>query len=476
MKNIISILLLSAMLYSCENNNSKSENSSKVVEDSIDFNGLTQLKGQTFYAYHQKNPYNGESVSFLEDGRVRLGNSVCEVEMNSNIKSDEITLKYNEMSCKFSFTDNNLKGDLVGNVLMKGQQIFLHIKSLKDNGSGIDTGYYELFHELKDEKDIERIISSNEKLLNEIDNKENSETNSNKYIDDDNSNASYPSKLEDKCYELLNNSVKDCNGGLVSTRNFHQINASFSPLGYAALNDDEHLSYQGVDFYLHKTNNIKFQHVISINVNKMTFEYSCICVEFAEGFSPNSYYVGIQKPKLVFYKIGDKVNFSNGTYNVGKSEIIEVEDGQVVKVESETEYFDPIYLETENRWPIVYYASEQMHQGGFSFVVKSERAQDCIKAITQLVSLAREKNANNQKESLIRHEEYNGNSLYVWFTDSSGIKQGRYEIKDENGVLICYGNYIDNRKVGNWLEWPGRYKDYGPNGIITNECSCQGYQ
>ena len=178
-KKILSILLLGVMLYSCENNNSKSENSSKVVEESKDFNGLTQLKGQTFYAYHQKNSYNGEGVSFLEDGRVRLGNSVCEVEMNSNINSDEITLKYNGMSCKFSFTDNNVKGDLVGNVLMKGQQIFLHIKSLKDNGSGIQNGYYELFHELKDTKDIERIILSNEKLLNEIDNKEKSETNSN---------------------------------------------------------------------------------------------------------------------------------------------------------------------------------------------------------------------------------------------------------------------------------------------------------
>ena len=167
------------MLYSCENSTSKSEKSSKVAEESKDFNGLSQLKGQTFYAYHQKNLYNGEGVSFLEDGRVRLGNSVCEVEMNSNINSDEITLKYNGMSCKFSFTDNNVKGDLVGNVLMKGQQIFLHIKSLKDNGSGIQNGYYELFHELKDTKDIERIILSNEKLLNEIDNKEKSETNSN---------------------------------------------------------------------------------------------------------------------------------------------------------------------------------------------------------------------------------------------------------------------------------------------------------
>ena len=179
MKHIFSILLLIVMLYSCKNNNSKSENSSKVVEESKDFNGLTQLKGQTFYAYHQKNPYDGESVSFLEDGRVRLGNSVCQVEMNSNINSDEITLKYNAMDCKFSFTDNNVKGDLVGNVLMKGQQIFLHIKSLKDNSSGIDNGYYELFHELKDEKEIERIISSNEKLINEIDKNQNSETNSN---------------------------------------------------------------------------------------------------------------------------------------------------------------------------------------------------------------------------------------------------------------------------------------------------------
>ena len=281
-------------------------------------------------------------------------------------------------------------------------------------------------------------------------------------------------KLVDDYYKFLDKCVKECNGGLVSTRNFRQIKASFSSLGYAALNDDEHLPLEAVDFYLHKTTNINWEHVTSININKMTFEYSCICIEFAEGFSPISNYVGIAKPNFTYFKIGSNADMSNGSYRIG-GDIIKVLDGKVIDIKSETEYFDPIELDISNRYPNLYYTKEQRMRGGFSFVIKTERANECLKTLQLLVNSFREMKSNSQVGPLTKHEEFSSDGyLTTKYTDNSGIKQGRFEIKDPTGALYMYGNYKDNRKVGKWHEY-GIDRDYGINGIISNECSCRGY-
>ncbi len=230
-------------------------------------------------------------------------------------------------------------------------------------------------------------------------------------------------------YSILDKCVKECNGMLVSIKNVHQLSASFTSRGYAALTDEK--IHSEADMQLHKVVNIKWDHVVNLKISTLTFQYSCICIEFAEGFSPT-----------VFW---------NRTTNYSIKSIQDPMD------------IDPKDLPYDN-----YFNDKK--KGRFSIVVKKEQANKCIEAINHLISNSKEKNSNLTTE-LTRNEKWSGEYLEIWHTDSTGIKQGRYEMRDITGKLISYGDYKDNVKVGKWLI-NGITNIYGG---IGNQCSCSGY-
>ena len=244
-------------------------------------------------------------------------------------------------------------------------------------------------------------------------------------------NANFAQNREElECYNFLDASVKKCNGTLVSQKNFHQLSASFSSKGYAALTDEK--THSDEDVNIHKTIKIKWEHLTNVNITKMTFQYSCICVQFADGFSP--------------------ISFWSRNTGFNKESII-----------------DPIEVDAIN-WPYDNYYQNKS-RGGFSFVVKTEDASNCVEMIYKLFELSKKKNTNSLPKKLEKHEEWNGGYLSTWYTDEKGIKQGNYELKNSEGKLISYGEYKDNVKVGNWVEYenPKTYKQ------VKNECICGGY-
>ena len=234
---------------------------------------------------------------------------------------------------------------------------------------------------------------------------------------------------EQDCYNFLDKCVKECNGGLVSTSNFHQLYASFNYDGYTALTDEK--MHDERDVQIFKTTDIQWQHLINVNINELTFQYSCICIDFANGFPPNSFW----KRSTHF----NKDNFDTSDIKLNKFP------------------YDNLY--------------QNHKQGRFSIVVKKEQAKKCVDMINRLHTLAQSKSSTASSQQLKKQEKFNGEYLHTWYTDSNGIIQGRYEIKDRNGNLISYGDYKDNVKIGKWVE-DGKIKMYEE---VSNDCWCRGY-
>ncbi len=241
------------------------------------------------------------------------------------------------------------------------------------------------------------------------------------------------SQKERDNYSFIDKCVKECNQKLVSTRNAYQLSASFSPRGYAA--KVKEIFYSENDINVFKTTDIQWGHLTDININDLTFQYSCICMDFATGF----------EPKYFWARSSSGFDF-----------------------DSKQDPFD-IDIDEATCRCINYY--KMGTRKGFSIVVRKEQAQKCYEMLKELCSIAKSKSNNAEANILNEFESWEGNNLIKWHTDSRGIKQGSYEVRDRSGKITTLGEYKDNEKVGKWIE---RGLPFSYGGIGMN-CTCQGH-
>lgn len=241
-----------------------------------------------------------------------------------------------------------------------------------------------------------------------------------------------------ECFSFLDRCVKECNGMIVSTNNIKQLTASFTNNGYSAVTV-EIVDAGGRKKVLYETEDIQWGHLTCVNSADLTFQYSCICIQFAEGFYPSR--------------------------KVHKSGASSIEDR------------DP-YASFKNEE--VYSESVEHESKKFSIIVKKENAAKCVETIRRLYSIGKRNYSSLSPSDLTKNEEWQGYSsaplLYTFYTDKMGVKQGLYEVKDKQGIVMVSGNFRDNVKVGTWItrDEGGSISKIVYTGV-DDECFCHRY-
>lgn len=221
------------------------------------------------------------------------------------------------------------------------------------------------------------------------------------------SKISNPSIEEKNCYYFVDKCVKECNNQMVNTNNFQQLTSSFTKKGYAVLSAKGTL-YQSINF--------KWGHLTSVNIQKLTFEYSAICLTFAEAYEPRSYYSKFYPAMLLPLEA------------ISNLEPIDINP-------NDGPFLDPIGT-----------------NGCYGIIVKNEKAEECLKMILKINDFHKNKNQSVDINTLIKYEKWENYYLYTYYKDSNGIKQGPYVIKDREGKILVSGNYKDNVKIGEWYD------------------------
>ena len=236
---------------------------------------------------------------------------------------------------------------------------------------------------------------------------------------------------KEQCFEILDKMVKDCNGKKMSSKNYIQYKSSFTPEGYAFLTDEKRYSQDDIIFYVYR--NIQWETLLSVNTRQLNFQYSCICVDF-----PNGYYPYHQVARTTLHSNREILNNDN-----------------------------PIKL-NEDLFPYEYIENPYKSNHGFTIYVKNQDANKFVELIKRISLIEREKN-KNMVVKLNSKEKWGSNGhLIKWNEDSKGNFQGRYEEYDNNGKLLTFGNFRNNVRDGKWVV-DGITKVYP---LFLNDCMC----
>jgi antitoxin component YwqK of YwqJK toxin-antitoxin module len=255
-------------------------------------------------------------------------------------------------------------------------------------------------------------------------------------------------------YTYLDKCVKSCNKGLVSTRNYIQLAASFTPVGYSAVTSEKVVG--DFESQMYTTIDIPFGHIVRVLKSEITPQFSSICVTFVRGFSPHFRWSRVTSENNQIFSNDILRHLSIGGF----------------KMRADVE-------------------SAELH-----FTVSVYDVASCIQKILRLNEIARERNSaqaiDRNKPTPKRIEKYDGPCpvpvkiqnydwpyLHTYYEDARGILNGPYEIKNKNGKIIIRGQFKDNVEVGIWTIGY-ESEDYGDGRIFRDcggwQCHCSGYR
>jgi hypothetical protein len=259
----------------------------------------------------------------------------------------------------------------------------------------------------------------------------------------------------EQCFIILDKMVKANNGKQMTAKNFVQYQASFTSDGFGIITDEKIGFPIGLKLFVTKL--IKWGALQSININKLNFKHSCICLKFPEGFYPYFQMYGLEK-------VSCSGQIANGDF---KAEYKLLECSKKLKND---------ILNNPNPSSVnenMISADSKEIRNPFNsrslmwIIVNNEDAFKFVEVIKRLSIIEREK-TKNTKLNLISKESWNRDILRKWHEDSEGIFQGRFEEYNSEGKLVTFGEYNNNVKVGKWVI----------NGVVkifplfSDNCSC----
>jgi hypothetical protein len=198
---------------------------------------------------------------------------------------------------------------------------------------------------------------------------------------------------EKKCIDFIDMCMKECNGGLISKRNFHQLSASFTGTDIWAVRDDG--ERQGKK------------------------EYSSICIAFIDGYGPN-----------VFTELT-----SNGNSTHGKDVTFNI----VVKKERAKACRDMIYRLNE-------LAESKLPVPSIKLAKKEEWVADGLLLATYFVD------ENGLKQGRYEGRDRTG-KLVMYGSYKDNAKIGQWT--DYDGTESDSGTYKNGHRIGKWISPSG---------------------
>ncbi len=255
---------------------------------------------------------------------------------------------------------------------------------------------------------------------------------------------------KEQCFELLDRMVKVNNGVQMTSKNFTQYQASFNSDGFGLITD-EPLGFP-IGRRLVVTKLIKWYALQSININKLNFKHSCVCLKFPEGFYAYSQVTGLENVRCAGQIAnGDRIASEYNLFECSKklkNDILNNPNPSSINLNN---------IGSDSRGP----------RSFFKIIVNNEDAVKFVELIKRISLIEREE-TKNIKLNLISKESWNQDILRKWHVDNEGIFQGRYEEYNSEGKLVTFGDYKNNLKVGKWVI-KGLVKVYP---AFSDDCQC----
>lgn len=260
---------------------------------------------------------------------------------------------------------------------------------------------------------------------------------------------------KEQCFELLDKMVKANNGVKMTSKNFTQYQASFNSEGFGIITDEEMGFPLGRKLFL--TKSIKWEGLQSINISKLNFKHSCICLKFTEGFYSYFQVVGIEKVRC-------SGQIANGD-RIAEYELLQCSKNlkQEILNNPNPSYINENKISKESKLVRNPFDS----RSSMEIIVNNVDANKFVELIKRISVIEREE-PKVTKSSLISKEKWNGDILIKWHEDNEGIFQGRYEEYSSEGKLVTFGDYKNNLRVGKWVV-KGVVKIYQ---MFNENCTC----